>query len=134
MHGAPQGSAAAQSTPAPDAHAPSQAAAGPTSAGPAASADAVRGWQAELLGRLQHAKRYPDAARERDEQGVATVSFVLDRGGHVLSAALVRSSGSAALDGEALALVQRAEPLPPMPPVMAGGSIRLTVPITFALH
>ena len=100
----------------------------------AASSSAVPGWRSELIGRLQRSKHYPDTARERDEQGVAAVTFVMDRNGHVLSATLVRSSGSQALDDEAVALVRRAEPLPPMPAELAGNTIKLTLPVTFSLR
>ncbi len=87
-----------------------------------------------MLGRLQRAKRYPDGARERDEQGVATVTFSMDRSGHVLSASLARSSGSTALDEEAVAMVRRAEPLPPVPADIAGATIKLTLPVAFSLR
>ena len=122
----------AAETPAPSAAAPTPA---PAPALPtAAPSSAVPGWRSELAGRLQRAKRYPDAARARDEQGAAAVRFTIDRSGHVLSVGLVRSSGSAALDEEAVALVRRAEPLPPMPADMPGDTITLTVPVSFSLR
>jgi protein TonB len=83
---------------------------------------------------LQRAKRYPDVAREGDEQGVATVTFTMDRNGHILSASLVRSSGSPALDEEAVAMVHRADPLPPMPVELAGNMVKFTLPVTFSLR
>jgi protein TonB len=45
----------------------------------------------------------------------------------------LRSSGAAALDEEALALLQRAQPFPPPPAEMAGPHVDLTVPIRFNL-
>ena len=107
---------------------------------PAASAplappsNAVPTWRGELVGRLQRAKRYPDSARSRGEQGVAMTTFTMDRAGHVLATSLVRSSGSPALDEEAVALIRRAEPLPPMPAEMPGATVTLTVPVSFALR
>jgi protein TonB len=107
----------------------------PAAAAPAAPASNVQpNWRSALIGRLQQAKRYPAAARARDEQGVATITFTLDRQGHVVSVALTRSSGSAALDAEAVALIHRAEPLPALPPEMHGDTITLTAPISFALR
>ncbi len=91
-------------------------------------------WQGRLVGQLQRAKRYPDSARAAGEEGAATVSFTIDRAGKVLSVRLVRSSGSPALDQEAVALVHRAEPLPAPPPEMSGQAITLTVPIRFSLQ
>jgi protein TonB len=45
----------------------------------------------------------------------------------------VRSAGAAALDEEALALLDRAQPFPPPPPELAGEVVNLTVPIRFNL-
>jgi protein TonB len=119
----------AAAPPPPDKAAPSAAAA---TAAPASNVQP--NWRSALIGRLQEAKRYPAAARARDEQGVATITFTLDRQGHVVSVALTRSSGSAALDEEAVALIRRAEPLPALPPEMHGDTITLTAPISFALR
>jgi protein TonB len=114
---------------------PPNNAAPPTAAAPAAPASNVQpNWRSALIGRLQQAKRYPAMARARDEQGVATITFTMDRQGHVVSVALTRSSGSAALDEEAVALIHRAEPLPALPPEMRGDTITLTAPISFVLR
>jgi protein TonB len=86
-----------------------------------------------LLGRLEQFKRYPYEAQYRRQQGVVYLRFDMDRHGKVLSAAIVKSSGFDALDQEALALIHRAEPLPPPPPEMAGDPIELTAPVQFFL-
>jgi protein TonB len=52
----------------------------------------------------------------------------------LLSAEIARSSGRAALDREALALIDRAQPLPAMPAAMEGDTLDAIVPINFALH
>ena len=44
---------------------------------------------------------------------------------------VVRSSGYAALDDEAMALLERAQPLPPFPPEMTGTIRNFTIPIRF---
>ena len=106
----------------------------PAASAAAASPSALPGWRSELVGRLQRAKRYPGAAQARDEQGAAAVTFTIDRSGHVLSARLVRSSSSEALDEEAVAMVHRADPLPPVPAELPGGTLTLTVPVTFSLR
>lgn len=107
----------------------------PSAAATAASrSDALQNWRGQLIERLQRSKHYPEIARARDEQGIATARFTMDRSGHVLSVSLVRSSGSQALDEEAVALIRRADPLPPMPSDMAGDTITLTVPVTFSLR
>jgi protein TonB len=94
----------------------------------------VPSWQGRLLGRLQRFKRYPEEARFRREEGVAHATFTLDRDGRVLAAGIARTSGSASLDAEALALIRRADPLPPPPPEVPGGTVTLTVPLRFSLQ
>ena len=98
------------------------------------SSNAVPSWRGELIGKLQQAKRYPEAARARNEQGIATAKLTMDRSGHVLSATLVHSSGSETLDEEAVAMIRRADPLPPPPAELAGNTLTLTIPVTFSLR
>lgn len=91
-------------------------------------------WETRLFRKLQQAKRYPSAARSRGEQGVVLLAFSIDRDGHVRSRHIVRGSGYAALDGEAMALVERAQPMPAFPPSMTEAELSLTVPIRFSLR
>jgi len=92
---------------------------------------AVPTWQGAVLAHLERHKRYPRAAQARRQQGVVQVAFTLDRQGAVLAVALHASSGHALLDGEALDLLQRAQPLPPPPPEVTGDRINLVVPVQF---
>ncbi len=87
-----------------------------------------------LLAHLERNKRYPRAARTNRQQGLAYVRFRMNRQGRVLSAELARSSGHDLLDEEVIALVRRAQPLPPPPPSIAGEVIDLTVPVEFYLR
>ncbi len=89
-------------------------------------------WQKEISAILERNKRYPSEARANRQQGVAKIAFNMDRQGRVLSTRLVASSGSSALDQEALALTQRTQ-FPPPPVVFAGGEITVTVPVRFSL-
>ena len=91
-------------------------------------------WVSQLLAHLNRHKQYPGAARAHREEGVVTLNFTMDRDGHVLAHSIVKSSGSQALDAEALAMLQRAEPLPAFPPSMAGASRSFSVPIRFSLR
>jgi periplasmic protein TonB len=52
----------------------------------------------------------------------------------VLAAALERGSGHADLDEEVLALIRRADPLPPFPPDLAQDRLELVVPVQFSLR
>jgi periplasmic protein TonB len=82
---------------------------------------------------LERNKVYPRIAQMRREEGVVVLSFVIDRGGHVLKHAIDRSSGYSVLDQEAEAILTRAEPLPPIPPEMTGGTLEIVVPLQFEL-
>ncbi len=94
---------------------------------------ATPAWQAELLRCLARARRYPPAARLGREEGIAYVEFTLDRSGHVLRARLATGSGFASLDAEAVALIYRADPLPP-PPGSAPEVVTVKLPIVFRLN
>lgn len=92
------------------------------------------GWESLLLRRLQEFKNYPREARRRGEQGMTLLAFSLDRNGHVTSRHIVKGSGYAALDAEAMALVERAQPMPAFPASMTEAELNLTVPIRFSLR
>ena len=91
-------------------------------------------WQTNLMRQLQRFKRYPASAQSRKEEGVVLLSFSLDRSGHVLAHSIARSSGHTDLDNEVMAMIMRAEPLPPFPESMPQPRIDLTVPIRFSLR
>ena len=84
--------------------------------------------------RLNQFKRYPRQARTRGHQGTVKVAFVLDSQGHVVSAKVVKSSGSPILDQETLDLLQRAQPFPVPPNGSSERDLFLEVPISYALR
>jgi periplasmic protein TonB len=85
-------------------------------------------WRGALMAHLNRHKRFPPGAAGT---GIVTVAFAIDRSGRVLSSRLVRGSGDAALDAEAVALPRRASPVPAPPANVGGGSVTLAVPIRF---
>jgi protein TonB len=85
-------------------------------------------WRGALMAHLNRHKRRPPGATGA---GTVTIAFTIDRSGRVLSAQLIRGSGDAALDADAVALPRRASPVPAPPPNVGGGSVTLTVPISF---
>lgn len=106
---------------------PSQTTAAP-SAGATASQSAQRAdWVSSVSAQLNRNKRYPPGVQGMF--GRPTVRFALDSSGRVISASLVRSSGSPALDEEAVATVRRSSPFP-APPAHMPRPV-LTVPINF---
>ncbi|MCG2841232.1 TonB family protein [Sandaracinobacter sp. RS1-74] len=85
-----------------------------------------------LLTHIARYRQYPEEARRDRREGTAWVRFLLDRKGRVSRIWIERSSGHAALDGEAAAAVRRAEPLPPIPAGLPD-EIDITVPIDFRI-
>ena len=110
---------------------PSQAA--PPTAGAAVQKlriDAFR-WQTALAAHIERFKRYPAKARSSGEQGVATVAFTIDRQGRLLTSRIVQSSGSAMLDQETLAMLDRAQPMPAPPNDVPDNKLSFIVPVRF---
>jgi periplasmic protein TonB len=109
-------------------------AAAPSPGSAAAAARAKAAWEKSIVTHLNRFKRYPEAARAHGNQGDVAVQFTLDRGGGVIGSRIVRSSGSSALDEEALAVLRRANPLPAPPEHVNGTTFDLTLPIQFRIR
>jgi len=92
---------------------------------------AVLSWQKALHLHLGKHKRYPSEARARRVQGVVTVSFTIDREGRVTNTRIVKGSGSALLDNEALEMLSRASPLPAPPDDTDVSARNLSLPVQF---
>lgn len=97
------------------------------------SSEAVVTWRTQVLALVEKNKRYPEAARSRREQGTAQVSFTLDRKGMVVNARVTQTSGSNALDAEAIALLKRAKPFPAPPATFPGEFVVVRQPIRFTV-
>ena len=67
---------------------------------------------AEIVGKIEAAKRYPRTARRMGIQGTATVRFKLKPNGQLEKIELMESSGSKILDDASLETVREAAPLP----------------------
>ncbi|MEI9804781.1 MAG: TonB family protein [Pseudolabrys sp.] len=104
-------------------------AAGPQPGASSHNPDAIRNWQSQLVAQIERHKRYPTEAN--GDRGVARVAFSVDRSGGIHGARLVASSGSGVLDRDALAWLERSQPLPAPPPDVAGSSIPVTVPLRY---
>jgi periplasmic protein TonB len=104
---------------------------------PGASASVARvqaSWEKALVKHLNRFKRYPEIARARGNQGDVIVQFTIDRTGSLIALRVVHSSGSSALDEEALAVLTRANPLPAAPGQVGGATFDLTLPIQFRIR
>ena len=117
--------AAAQQTPPQPQQAPTTT---PAPASPEL-APAIARWQQAIVARLARFQRYP--AQAKDATGVVSLSFSIDRQGHVLNSKIIKSSGFAVLDAEALSLMTRAAPLPPPPAAVPDTDLTFVLPIRF---
>lgn len=88
----------------------------------AVSADAMARWRSRVHAAIARRQR-----SVRGESGRVAVRFVVSPAGAIVSAAVARSSGSAALDSTALSMVRRARV--PAPPDRS--TQPLTIPIVF---
>jgi protein TonB len=95
---------------------------------PGFNGEAAQSWKSEIVERISSVKEYPEDARPAS--GTAVVAFSVNRNGQILGARLVRSSGSSLLDRAAVETVRRANPVPPPPPGVPGGSF--TIPLHFS--
>jgi protein TonB len=87
-----------------------------------------------LLAQLNRFKQYPREAKAAHIEGVVMLHFVMDADGKVVSSEIAKSSGRPVLDAEALALIQRAQPLPAIPPDFPTRTLDAVVPIAFSLN
>lgn len=138
--------AASASTPASNAEAeagaaqgaPVSSAVGPGARASRAAGAARHGRRAEYARAIQSwlsgYRKYPHQARQRGQQGTARLYFVLDRDGRVIESRVDESSGFGLLDAEALAMVDRAQPFPPLPEGLALSRLELVVPVQFHLR
>jgi TonB family protein len=88
-------------------------------------------WQKALMAHLDRHKRYPSNRLTKGAE--ITISFALDRTGHVLSASIVKGSGDPAFDEAALSMVHRSDPVPRPPPLVADEGLNFTLPVIFKI-
>jgi protein TonB len=92
-------------------------------------------WAALVKKRFEQVSSYPSAARARNEVGVVTVAVSIGRDGHVLARHVVHGSGHTDLDADALAWIDRAQPLPAFPASMTQAEIDdLQFPLRYHLQ
>jgi protein TonB len=110
--------------------APAEVAAAPIQGRPIVDrSNEIPKWRNLVLALLERNKRIPaDATNNR---GIAEIAFSIDRKGRVMSSRVVKSSGSAVLDREAIEMVQRSQPFPPPPAALPGAEVRLGLPVRF---
>lgn len=88
----------------------------------------------QIAVRLKKNKRYPRLSRRNHEEGLVKLTFQLDRSGRVLFFDVSKSSGYDRLDKEVLRMLKKAQPFPPFSDDMEQSTLKVTIPISFALR
>lgn len=97
-------------------------------AGPAQAVDS--GWTRKVSQLIGANYSYPRSAQVRGEQGSAKVKIGFSASGKVLSVNLVKSTGSAILDREAVRIPTKIGTFPPPP----AGVTEMIFPITWRIN
>ena len=85
---------------------------------------------------LNKHKRYPASARRRAQEGDVTLGFVITAQGQLISHQLLSPAVYQSLNKEALTMIQRASPFPPVPLEIrdAATEFEYSIPIRFSLQ
>lgn len=86
-------------------------------------------WVRQIVARLEDKK--PEGTIGLTQPATAKVGFVVARDGRIVSKSIEASSGVPAVDREALAMLDRAQPFPPMPQAMDGKDVAFSLPLRF---
>lgn len=103
---------APQAAPSPSPSPPRSASLPTPPAEAALSPGALRERLAQIVARIEKAKRYPERARLMGVEGTAVVAFRILPDGRVSGLAIRQASGHSSLDAAALEAVRRAQPFP----------------------
>ncbi|MGH6617498.1 TonB family protein [Sphingomonas sp.] len=90
-------------------------------------------WRAQVLAHLLRFQHYPAAALREELSGTVMLRLRVQSDGIVFARRVVGSSGVPLLDAAALELVDRAQPLPPLPDAPPGAAIDVVLPVTYRI-
>ncbi|HUN13184.1 MAG TPA: energy transducer TonB [Rhabdaerophilum sp.] len=127
-----QASKAADSAPEQNGKPEDETAVAPTEGNAEEAKRRIEEWQRKIFAQVVRHKRYPEAARAKRLTGETLLAFRIDRQGQVSDLRVLRSSGSAVLDKAAVAVIERANPLPPPPAQLSDRALELSLPMRFA--
>ncbi len=84
--------------------------------------------------RIEQARRYPLWARRQKIEGAVYLRFAILSNGTSQEIRILRSSGFKRLDKEAIAIIKRAEPFPPVPKEICASELQMEIAIVFNIH
>lgn len=94
----------------------------------------LKEYQMRIINKIDQNKSYPEAARSQSLEGKVHIKFIINYDGLVKSVEIIKSSGSQILDNEAIAIIKRCSPFPPIPPELNLLQLNLRLPIVFKLE
>jgi len=94
-----------------------------------ATASAVASYNQRVRAHLMRLHRYPQGGN--GQRSSITVTFTVNRSGNVVSSRVAGSTGVAAFDAHAAAIVRQAQPFPPIPAEIPYASMSFTIPLRF---
>ncbi|WP_186407063.1 TonB family protein [Candidatus Accumulibacter aalborgensis] len=97
------------------------------------SPDDLRQYRVALAIAARRFKRYPSLARERGWEGTVEVALDVTAWQPAPAISLVRSSGRAALDEQAMSMIEQATAATTLPERLKGRAFRVLLPIEFSL-
>jgi protein TonB len=112
---------------------PRTAMAAPPVPAPQPSPETASKYAIALSAWLERHKRYPEAARDRGEEGSAVLRFSLDRSGRVIDYAITSSAGYTDLDQSIAEMIRNAN-FPPFPAEIPEQRREFWVTIRFSLR
>lgn len=95
---------------------------------------AVDNYLSKLSRHLSRYYEYPRRARRLGQEGTPVIVFEFRRDGSLIGHSLRTGSGHQLLDESALAMLEQAAPLPPVPDDISGQKFRYALPVRFSLR
>ena len=92
-----------------------------------------KNYYSKLMARLNRYKTYPKQAKKNKKQGVVSVRFTIARNGTILSKSVEKSSGVPELDSAAMAMLDKASPVPKIPKKFNKEQLTVVIPIEYSL-
>ena len=102
-----------------------------TGGNPGVQQEAV--YLAQVKAWLAQHKTYPRVAAMRRQEGVVMMQITIDRSGNIIDFRVQEKSGYRLLDKEARKIMERANPVPPIPDTIPEEVLELLIPVEFFL-
>ncbi|MFN4282197.1 MAG: TonB family protein [Alphaproteobacteria bacterium] len=87
-----------------------------------------------LVSHIKRHHRLPNSSYRRVQKVVALVEMTIDREGKLLGYSITKPTGVAVFDADIPKLMQRVDPLPPLPDEIAGPQYSFTLPLEFIVR